>query len=39
MARMAERWVGGEQVTARAIIAANEGFDHAPNFNPQGRVA
>ena len=39
MARMDERWVGGQQVTTRAIIAADEGFDHAPNFNPEGRVA
>ena len=37
MARMDERWVGGQQVTTRAIIAAV--FDHAPNFNPEGRVA
>ena len=29
----------GQQVTTRAIIAADEGFDHAHNFNPEGRVA
>jgi hypothetical protein len=39
MTRMDERWVGGQQVTTRAIIAADEGFDHAPNFNPEGLVA
>jgi hypothetical protein len=37
---MDERWVPRcQQVTTRAIIAADEGFDHAPNFNPEGRVA
>ena len=39
MARMDERWVGGQQVTTRTTIAADEGVDHAPNFNPEGRVA
>lgn len=39
MARMGERWAVCQQVTTRAIIAADEGCDHAPNFNPEGRVA
>jgi len=39
MARMDERWAGGQPVTTRVIIAADEGLDHAPNFNPEGRVA
>jgi hypothetical protein len=39
MVQMNERWVGGQQITTRAIIAADEGFDHAPNFNPESLVA
>jgi hypothetical protein len=37
---MDERWVSrGQQVTTRAIVAADEGFDQAPNVNLEGRVA
>jgi hypothetical protein len=36
---MDERWAGGQPFMTRAIIAADEGLDHAPNFNPEGRVA
>jgi hypothetical protein len=39
MSRMDERWAGGQPFMTRAIIAADEGLDHAPNFNPEGRVA
>jgi len=39
LARMDERWVSGQQATTRAIIATDEGFDHAPIYNPEGLVA